>query len=211
MGRPRVESSAEIKARLLAEGGQHRWRLYWRGVDKYKAQGMKPAEARRASMADLPPADKAGPSAPEKDTKIGVGSAPVSAPSPVDPAPVPTLKPGQITRAEADAKAKGKKANVRAEVEWVLAHLYVADVRFADAPSAAAWSTLQGARKEPDLERRIFEIYFNKLLPSQKDVDREAKFSDDGSQQLELVDMLRRRGQPGEPGAPRPALNGHGV
>ena len=210
----KVRTHDKLNALLLEQGGEPRRQAFIKLREKYKREGMKPVEARNKALMELPPPDPdyrpeseaasqaevPQPPAHPAKAQVVAKEIPVSTPpgaTPVVPMGPPVKKPDvKISRSEAIAKVAGKKVSARAEIEFVLAFLEVEDVTFEDAPSASAWSSLKAARKDSDILRDIFRAYYSKLLPSQKEVERDAQFSDDGSEIIDLAERLRKQGEP---------------
>ena len=97
---------------------------------------------------------------------------------------------------EDDENASGTCSTARS-VEWVADHITDKAVAVSDAPSPCAWGLLRWARSGPVSRAEFYKNIWSKTLPSRQELDNAARYSDDGSTQIELAQrrLARIEGQ----------------
>ena len=99
------------------------------------------------------------------------------------------IKDGDLVSASVFA---GKTAGRAAEFNWVVANLYVADVKPEDAPDAPAWTILQMCRKNPSFAEDLIGRGLIKMLPAKlDDGPQDDRF--DGQDVFDAWAMIRGR------------------
>ena len=83
-------------------------------------------------------------------------------------------------------------ASPRKVVEWVFDNLLVDSLKPDDAPSPGAWALLQDLKQYPDLRKEFYRSIWSKLLPTKTELDAAEKFSDDGREQIKLIERVRQ-------------------
>lgn len=151
-----------VRAGKHEEFGQRR--------DELKAAGMTPAQARTQAYLEIV--------VPAQRAELGMSED-------VD------------WRVPAAAFARGEDgetldADIRSEVEWVRTHLAISDVKAANSPGPGAWALYHWVLENPAHRQIFYTQIYTKLIPSRSQLDKEDRFTDDGSEiDALLVKALR--------------------
>ncbi len=78
-------------------------------------------------------------------------------------------------------------------VEWVADNITNKAVVVSDAPSPCAWGLLKWAKSGPVSRAEFYKNIWSKTLPTRQELDNAARYSDDGSQQIELAQRILAR------------------
>ena len=78
-------------------------------------------------------------------------------------------------------------------VAWVAENLGNERARFQDAPSRTAFNILKWADDSAANKSEFIKNLLSKLMPSSKELDNQARYSDDGSKQIELAERILTR------------------
>jgi hypothetical protein len=95
----------------------------------------------------------------------------------VPPPSVVPLHPGEMSKDQARGSMR-TIANPE-DVEWAVSMLTVHGVHVRDAPSPAAWSLYQWAKRTNDNQRFLFERIWTRCMPSKRELDRHAASIDE--------------------------------
>ena len=79
----------------------------------------------------------------------------------------------------------------RLAIEWVAAKMTKLGVKENDAPSEAAWGILMWARSTDQNQAKFYTDLLPKVFPTKQEIDREARYTDDG-RVLKLVQELMK-------------------
>ena len=78
-------------------------------------------------------------------------------------------------------------------VAWVAENLGNDRMRPQDAPSGTAWNLLEWTRVGEGNKSEFIKNLLSKLMPSSKDLENQARYSDDGSTIIELAERIKAR------------------
>lgn len=87
--------------------------------------------------------------------------------------------------------ASVRESDPRTEVEWVSRHILIPpeSIKPDSVPSSSAVALLVWARQE---KSEFYRGVYAKIMPKQSEVDREARFKDDGRKVTDIIDQVRR-------------------
>ncbi len=91
-----------------------------------------------------------------------------------------------------DGEATGSCSTAQS-VQWVADNLTNKSVQAADAPSPCAWGLLRWAQSSPVSRAEFYKNIWAKTLPTRQELDNAARYSDDGSTQIELAERILAR------------------
>ena len=94
----------------------------------------------------------------------------------------------ESNRVAIKAASKGSCSNSEA-IQWVAENLEVEGAE-KNAIGPIALSLLKWAKESPSSRSEFFKNLWPKLLPSQKEIDNQARYSDDGSTIIELAERI---------------------
>lgn len=92
-----------------------------------------------------------------------------------------------------DAALVGKSCSLPHAVQWVADNLERKSVKVEAAPSATAWGLLCWAQSSPVCKAEFWKSIWSKMLPSKSELENQARYSDDGSKQIELAERILAR------------------
>ncbi len=78
-------------------------------------------------------------------------------------------------------------------VNWVADSIAKKSVKSSDAPSSTAWGLLKWAKSSSVTRAEFYKSIFVKILPSNKELENQARYSDTGLEIAELADRIRLR------------------
>lgn len=79
-------------------------------------------------------------------------------------------------------------------VAWVAENIGNDRARVQDAPGkGTAWNLLEWVRESPTNKSEFIKSLLCRLMPSSKDLENQARYSDDGSKQIELAERILAR------------------
>ena len=79
----------------------------------------------------------------------------------------------------------------RAAIDWVAAHMEDREASRENAPSAAAWGMFVWAKESDANRTKFYTDLLPKVLPTKQQIEREARFHDDGRILKLVEDMLK--------------------
>jgi hypothetical protein len=164
----------QIKEMLKQSG---KWNLFVAQRQVYKACGLSAQEAMERAMVDA-----GGDASAESYDEENATTTPVA----MDEAG------GRFDQTVLVHFAEKRKASPRVVVEWVFENMYTATVVPDDAPSPGAWGLLAACRRWPELQKEFFRSIYPRLLPTKSEIDRDTKFTDDGTDIRELIARVKR-------------------
>lgn len=78
-------------------------------------------------------------------------------------------------------------------VNWVADSIAKKRVKSSDAPSSTAWGLLRWAKSSSVTRAEFYKNIFVKILPTRQELENQARYSDDGSTQIELAERILAR------------------
>lgn len=176
------ESRNEIKTRLMREG---RWEAYKARREELRKE-MPMHLAHQQAALEFPPL-------PE-----GMVATTATPPTPESAASTPKAPPPPDDSFEADVTpdqrpAKDPKApriTEREIIRWVGENVRTEGLTINDAPCGAAYALYHACRRDTDMERSYWTNMWTKLLPSQRELDEQSKFDDQGTHVLNALDAV---------------------
>ena len=165
-----MRSKAALKKQLTEEG---RWEAFVARREELKNQGLEPKAAWEQATHEF----EQGAEQKQADTNKSGDSADNG---------------GNAATGGLDGKVfNAAGASPRKVVEWVFDNLLLDDLKPDDAPSPGAWALLQDLKKYPDLRKEFYRSIWSKLLPTKTELDAAERFSDDGREQIKLIERVR--------------------
>lgn len=108
--------------------------------------------------------------------------------------PVPVDMEEEDAIAELDNLVKSETGcALDRSVAWVAENLGNKRARAKDAPSGTAWNLLKWANGNETNKSEFIKGLLSKLMPSTKELDNQARYSDDGSKEIELAERILAR------------------
>jgi hypothetical protein len=166
-----MESRRALKERLIREG---RWDAFVARREDLKCQGLEPKAAWEQTIHEFEQVSEQKQTGVAKSADSTDGS-------------------GDVSAVVLDCKVRNAGgASPRKVVEWVFDNLLVDSLKPDDAPSPGAWALLQDLKQYPDLRKEFYRSIWSKLLPTKTELDAAEKFSDDGREQIKLIERVRQ-------------------
>lgn len=166
-----MESRRALKERLIREG---RWDAFVARREALKYEGLEPKAAWEQTRYDFEQVFEQTRTDVDKSADSADGG-------------------GDVPAVSLDCKVRNAAgASPRKVVEWVFDNLLVDGLKPDDAPSPGAWALLQDLKKYPDLRKEFYRSIWSKLLPTKTELDAAEKFSDDGREQIKLIERVRQ-------------------
>ncbi len=78
-------------------------------------------------------------------------------------------------------------------VAWVAENIGNLRATIKGAPSGTAWNLLVWVREAPTNKSEFIKSLLSRLMPSTKELDNQARYSDDGSKEVELAERILAR------------------
>lgn len=76
-------------------------------------------------------------------------------------------------------------------IPWIATSMLVEGLKPSDAPNSDAWAQLMWCRESPANRAEFYKNIYPKLLPNKTQLEQEARFHDDGSEDLEHIARVR--------------------
>lgn len=173
------------------------FRDYVKIRDDFRGLGVSPHESINAALHQVSKGKRGSPytAAPHDESNP-------------DTPNVPPLAPAQL-----DAKfGEVSDDSSYVAIQWVGQHMWVADVKESDAPDSTAYGLLMRCQESPSFRDDFYTKLWGKTIPSQKQLDSQQRFRDNGSKLIALNAEIRRvlthaTPTPAATQAPNEALN----
>jgi len=164
-----VATKAEVKSELTNLG---LWQDYLRLRDDLKEQGVAPSKAAEQAYLD-----------------VTSGNTP-AAPAPA--APKTKAEDKTTSYAELAASAPAGACSEREAASFVFEYAAVPVEKIPEeaVPSKGAVGLLKWVHSSPSNAATFYSGIWSKLMPTKSQLDAEARFSDDGSSELEIISRL---------------------
>lgn len=153
-------------------------------VPPTRVSSVSPTEASPVG-AEKPPVPVNGSS--QDRFSLGEDSAPSTLPEKID---WKTLNNDAKAEKGSAREVASGNINYRASIEWVYQNIDRPNVRPEDAPDAGAWSILRQCRESETFRKDFYKTWLMKLMPSQKEFDRDNRYHDNGDEMVAFIERV---------------------
>ena len=98
-----------------------------------------------------------------------------------------------IQKQEEHEAASTKMWSIPKSVQWAFDHMEIKILDEDDKPGATALVLWKWLQKNEVNKSEFIKSIWSKLMPSQKELDNQARYSDDGSKEIELAERILAR------------------